>query len=86
MKTRRLDLLFAFLIAATAATWQVGEAGAAGPGAVALVLGLAGLKGWGIIREFMLLRRASPAWNLILGGWLALVLAIIAATYWKALP
>ncbi|MBI4755768.1 MAG: cytochrome C oxidase subunit IV family protein [Betaproteobacteria bacterium] len=85
MNARRLDLVFAFLVAATGVTWVVGESGSAGPAAVALILGLAFAKGWLVIREFMVLRRASLLWNLIVGGWLTLVLAIIALTYWKAL-
>lgn len=86
MNARRLDLVFAFLVAATGVTWFVGETGSAGPAAVALILGLAFVKGWLVIREFMMLRHASAAWNLIVGGWLTLVLAMIATTYWKALP
>lgn len=86
MNARRLDIAFAFLVAATGITWFVGESGRAGPAAVALILGLAFAKGWLVIREFMLLRHAAAVWNLIVGGWLALVLAIIATTYWKALP
>lgn len=93
MNAHRLDLVFAFLVAATGVTWFVGEMGElrgepggfAGPAAVALILGLALVKGWQVIREFMALRRASLLWNLIVGGWLTLVLAIIALTYWKAL-
>ena len=82
---RRLDLVFAFLVAATGVTWLVGETGSAGPAAVALILGLALVKGWLVIREFMLLRRASLLWNLVVAGWLVLILATIALTYWKAL-
>ncbi|CAG0978411.1 partial cytochrome c oxidase subunit IV, partial [Rhodocyclaceae bacterium] len=83
MNAKRLDAVFAFLIAATGVTWFVGESASAGPAAVALILGLAGVKGWLVTREFMMLRHASAAWNLIVGGWLAFVLAMIATTYWK---
>lgn len=86
MNAKRLDAVFAFLIAATGITWFVGESGSAGPAAVALILGLAGVKGWLVIREFMMLRIASTLWNLVVGGWLAFVLTMIATTYWKALP
>lgn len=85
MNVHRLDLIFAFLVAATGVTWFVGESGSAGPVAVGVILGLALVKGWMVIREFMALRRASALWNLIVGGWLTLVLALIATTYWKAL-
>lgn len=86
MDARRLDLVFAFLAVATGITWFVGESGAAGPAAVALILALALVKGWLVLREFMALHRAAPLWTLLVGGWLAAVLAVISLTYWKALP
>lgn len=85
MNAKRLDAVFAFLIVATGVTWFVGESGGAGPAAVALILGLAFAKGWLIIREFMMLRQAALLWNLVVAGWLAFVLTMIATTYWKAL-
>lgn len=85
MNARRLDSIWIILLLATATTWYVGESGAAGPAAVALILGLAMVKGWLVIREFMALRRAAFVWRLAVVGWLALVLALIAFTYWKAL-
>jgi len=86
MNTKTLDFVFAFLIISTLVTWFVGQSGVAGPAAVALILGLAFIKGWFILREFMMLKRASPLWTLLVGGWLALILTVIALTYWKALP
>lgn len=82
---RHLDAIFAFLIAATGVTWWVGESGSAGPAAVALILALALVKGWLVVRDFMGLRRAGLLWNLLVGGWLVVILSVIAATYWKAL-
>lgn len=86
MNTRTLNLIFAFLIAATGITWFVGESGRGGPAAVALILALALVKGWWIIREFMMLRRADFRWTALVAGWLFFVLILIAVTYWKALP
>lgn len=85
MNTKTLDLVFAFLIISTAITWLIGRSGFAGPVAVVLILGLAFIKGWFILREFMMLKRASSLWTLLVGGWLALILTLIALTYWKAL-
>ncbi len=86
MNARLLDFIWLFLLAATGVTWFVGESGAAGKAAVALILGLALVKGWLVIREFMGLRGAAFVWRLAVVGWLALILALIAFTYWKALP
>lgn len=86
MNTRTLNLVFAFLITATGITWLVGESGRGGPLLVALILSLALIKGWCVIREFMMLRRADFRWTALVAGWLLFVLILIAATYWKALP
>ena len=83
MNARRLDLVWIVLIAGTAATWWIGESGSAGPTAVLAILGIAAAKGIGIIREFMGLRGVKVFWPLTVIGWLLVVLAIIAATYWK---
>ncbi len=85
MNARLLDVVWLILLAATGVTWFVGESGAAGVAAVALILGLALVKGWLVIREFMALKQASIRWRMVVVGWLTLVLALIAFTYWKAL-
>jgi uncharacterized membrane protein len=85
MHARQLDRFFIFLVAATGVTWLIGESGSSGPLTVTAILGLAWVKGWLVIRSFMQLHRASLFWNLLLGGWLTLVLALIAITYWKSL-
>jgi hypothetical protein len=83
MNARRLDFFWLALVAGTALTWSLGERGAAGPAAVAGILGIAAIKGVWIIREFMALRRINVLWPALVIGWLLVVLAIIAATYWK---
>ncbi len=85
MNARLLDVVWLILLAATGVTWFVGESGAAGVAAVALILGLALVKGWLVIRAFMALKQASIRWRMVVVGWLTLVLALIAFTYWKAL-
>lgn len=82
--TRALGV-WVFLIAATLVTWFVGERGAHGPAIVALMFGLAFVKGSLIILEFMALRRAPLMWRLLTLGWLSSVCAAIAIAYWKGM-
>ncbi|HRD35327.1 MAG TPA: cytochrome C oxidase subunit IV family protein [Rhodocyclaceae bacterium] len=77
--------VWVFLIAATLVTWLVGERGAHGPAIVALMFGLAFVKGSLIILEFMALRRAPLMWRLLTLGWLSSVCAAIAIAYWKGM-
>lgn len=70
MKPRLIDFIWLLLLAATALSWWLGESGqiAAHASAMALVLGLAWVKGLGVILEFMELRRAPALWrNALLG-------------------
>ncbi|MGE5465823.1 MAG: cytochrome C oxidase subunit IV family protein [Ignavibacteria bacterium] len=83
MNAGRLDFFWLALVAGTAATWGLGESGAAGPAAVLGILAIAALKGTWIVREFMGLRRIKLFWPALVVGWLLVVLAIIAFTYWK---
>jgi hypothetical protein len=85
MNTRRLDLIFAILVAGTILTWWMGESGSAGPAAVLGILAIAAVKGTLIIRDFMALRGVKFFWPATVIGWLLLVLAIIMAAYWKGL-
>jgi caa(3)-type oxidase subunit IV len=73
------------LLAATAATWQLGEAGAAGPLAIVAMLALAFVKGRLVILDFMELRRAPLLWRLLLEGWLIVVASLILLAYWISL-
>ena len=77
--------VWTFLIAATLITWLVGERGAHGPAAVALMFGLAYIKGSLIILEFMALRRAPLMWRMLTLGWLTGVCTLIAIAYWKGM-
>ena len=53
---------------------------------MALVFGLAWLKGLGVILEFMELRHAPPAWRWALIGGLTLIVGLILLAYWLAEP
>ncbi len=83
MNAGRLDFFWVALVAGTAITWGMGERGAAGTAAVLGILAIAALKGIWITREFMGLRRIKFLWPGLVIGWLLVVLAIIALTYWK---
>jgi len=83
MNARRLVFVWLLLMAGTAATWWMGESGSAGPAAVLAILGIAAVKGIAIVREFMGLRGIKVVWPAAVIGWLLVVLAIIAATYWR---
>lgn len=85
MEARRLDSYWLALMVGTALTWWMGESGSAGPAAVLAVLAIAAVKGVWIIREFMGLRGVRFFWQAAVIGWLLLVLALIAAAYWKGL-
>ncbi|MDO5691404.1 MAG: cytochrome C oxidase subunit IV family protein [Pseudomonadota bacterium] len=88
MKLRAIDGIWLLLLAATAFTWWLGHTGAlAAPrlSIVAVVFGLAWLKGVGVILEFMELRHAPPLWRRALIGGLAFITALILLAYWVAL-
>ena len=89
MKPKLLDLIWLLLLAATAFTWWLGHTGALAPprlGIVAIVFGLAWLKGVGVILEFMELRHAPPLWRRALIGGLTFITALILLAYWLAMP
>ncbi len=70
------------LMAATALTWWAGESGVShsgGIGALALIFGLAWVKGRWIALDFMELRQAPALWRRLMMGWLSGVLAVIVA-------
>lgn len=79
-----LDAIWLLLIAGTGYTWWLGESGHVGRGAVMAMLGVAGLKGWLVIRDFMALRGVAPLWQGVVTGWLLVVLAANMILYWKA--
>ncbi len=84
--TRRSTIVWLLLIAATLATWTVGEEGISGPAAVASLLLIAALKSRAVILDFMGLRHAPLLWKGITLGWVVLVCGLIAIAYWKGMP
>jgi hypothetical protein len=84
MTPRALNRLWAALLAATALTWALGEAGAAGGiagGAAAAVWALSLAKGAGIALRFMELQHAPPLWRRFVLGWLVAVVGVLAALH-----
>ena len=76
------------LLAITATTYWIGEAGLSGDGSIAPVLALFGLafaKGLLVCLDFLELRHAPALWRWLVVGWLALVLALIVLAYWISL-
>jgi hypothetical protein len=76
------------LLIATGITWWLGESGMAASSsvlAVAIMLGLAFIKGVLVIYDFMELRHAPRMWKLFIVGWLTFVLTMIALAYWTGL-
>lgn len=85
MKPARLDLVGITLLLATALTWWLGESGALLHGswpAIALVLGIAWVKGSLIALDFMELRHAPWFWRYVVLGWLSVVVGGIAFIRW----
>lgn len=82
-----VDRVWLVLVVATMITWWLGEGGWAGRGgaaAVALMFGLAFLKGALIALDFMETRHAPPLWRRLLLGWLAAVIGLIGLAWWIA--
>ena len=81
--TRRpnLAIVWLVLLAATIATYFVGELGRPGVPAVAFMLALAFVKGRLVIHDFMGLRNVKLFWRGLVIGWLSVVLALIALAY-----
>jgi hypothetical protein len=76
------------LLAITATTYWIGEAGFSGQGSMAPVLAMFGLafaKGLLVCLDFLELRHAPALWRWLVLGWLALVLSLIVLAYWISL-
>jgi caa(3)-type oxidase subunit IV len=76
------------LLAITATTYWIGEAGLSGHGSMAPVLAMFGLafaKGLLVCLDFLELRHASALWRWLVVGWLVLVLALVLLAYWISL-
>jgi caa(3)-type oxidase subunit IV len=82
LPTHTADRVWLVMLAATPATWALGEGGANGAWPVLVMLALACLKGVLVILDFMELRHAPLLWRILLLGWLSLVTALIVLFYW----
>ncbi|HCA27570.1 MAG TPA: hypothetical protein DEP05_08045 [Betaproteobacteria bacterium] len=71
--------IWLLLLALTATTFGVGEAGLGGVWVIGLVMGLAVLKGYLVSGFFMGLRRTRLLWRLLMLGWLVGVVGTVAA-------
>lgn len=83
---RTLTTSWVLLILATVATWFLGEwsqlHGSAGTIVVFAMLAIALVKGRLVIDDFMALRHVMLRWRLLVMGWLAALLGLIAVAYW----
>jgi hypothetical protein len=77
---QRIDVIGLLLVGATGGTWWLGEGGHGelAPWAMAVVLALAGFKGFLIANDYMELRCAPALWRRLVLGWLVLVIGLIA--------
>ncbi|GAB2181639.1 hypothetical protein DLREEDagrD3_18620 [Denitratisoma sp. agr-D3] len=80
---RALDGIYLLLLLGTGLTWWLGEEGRAGSGFVAVLLLIAAAKGGWVIEIFMALRGVKALWQVAVLGWLAMVLLVNLACYWK---
>lgn len=79
------NTLCLFLLAATGATYWLGESQSlvhASMVPVLLIFGFALFKGMGVILDFMDLRHAPVLWRNLLVGWLVFVIGMILLAYW----
>jgi cytochrome c oxidase subunit 4 len=84
-----VNRIWLLLLLATGITYWLGESGQVGHGGIGPVLaifGMALVKGWWIIEDFMELRHAPALWRRLLIGWLLFVIGMILLAYWLALP
>lgn len=84
MFNRSVNTIWVILLVATAVTYWLGESGLSGRAGMAPVLlmfGLAFVKGFLVIYDFMELRHAPPLWLRLLVGWLIFVISMIVLAY-----
>ena len=82
--TSWINRIYAFLLAATAVTFWLGESGSTGKGAwlpVLVMFALAATKAFWVIYDFMEVRHAPLLWKRLLLGWLCLVVLGILLAY-----
>lgn len=88
MFNRSVNVIWVILLLATAVTYWLGESGLSGSAGMAPVLamfGLAFIKGFLVIYDFMELRHAPPLWTRLLVGWLIFVTSMIVLAYYIGL-
>lgn len=82
------NTLWLLLLAATGATYWLGESGELGHASMVpalLIFGFALFKGVGVILDFMDLRHAPALWRNLLLSWLGFVIGMILLAYWLGL-
>ena len=88
MFTTAINRIWLTLLLATGVTYWLGESGlsgSAGMAPVLLMFGMAFVKGFLVIYDFMELRHAPRMWRVLLVGWLILVTSMIVLAYWIGL-
>lgn len=88
MFNRSVNTVWLILLAATAVTYWLGESGLSGSAGMAPILamfGLAFIKGFLVIQDFMALRHAPLLWTRLLVGWLIFVTSMIVLAYYIGL-
>lgn len=83
--SRRALWTWLFMMGATGVAWWVADRGLGGIQVVALLFGLAFVKGAMVILDYMAIRHAPLLWRFITLGWLILVCLLIGVAYWKGL-
>ena len=82
---RPCTVTWLILIAFTVVTWFAGESGMSGPGMVAMVMGIAFVKGQMVADRFMALRGVIGKWRWPVTIWLVVVCSLIGVAYWLGL-
>jgi hypothetical protein len=80
--------LWLLLLAVTGVTYWLGESGQMANASLMPVLGIFGIafvKAWVIIQDFMELRHAPKLWRNLLLAWLLVVISMIVLAYWLGL-
>lgn len=82
---RPCTLVWLILIVLTLVTYFAGETGMSGPGTVALVMGIAFVKGQLVADRFMALKGVIGKWRWPVTIWLVVVCSLIGVAYWLGL-
>jgi heme/copper-type cytochrome/quinol oxidase subunit 4 len=80
--------LWLLLLAVTGVTYWLGESGQMANASLMPVLGIFGIafvKAWVVIQDFMELRHAPKLWRNLLLAWLLVVISMIVLAYWLGL-